>query len=82
MLRVGPRWGSHRREPRRRQLLGRPVAVARRLCDAAGAGEILVSDLVRSLSRSPELFIDCTEITLKGMSAPTETWRAVTRPNE
>ncbi len=37
---------------------GRPVAVARRLCDAAAGGEILVSDLVRSLSHTPERFVD------------------------
>lgn len=54
---------------------GRPVAVAKRLCDAAGGGEILVSDLVRSLSRAPEMFCDRTEITLKGMTDPTCTWR-------
>ena len=54
---------------------GRCVAVARRLCDAASSGEILVSDLVRSLSRVPELFYDRQEITLKGMTDPTCTWR-------
>lgn len=54
---------------------GRPVAVAKRLCDAADGGEILVSDLVRSLSRAPDLFTDRREITLKGMTEPTCTWR-------
>jgi class 3 adenylate cyclase len=54
---------------------GRPVAVARRLCDAATGGEILVSDLVRGLSRVPELFCGREEVTLKGMTDPTCTWR-------
>jgi class 3 adenylate cyclase len=54
---------------------GRPVAVAKRLCDAAGGGEILVSDLVRSMSRVPELFCDRRDLTLKGMTDPTSTWR-------
>ncbi len=54
---------------------GRPVAVTKRLCDAVGGGEILVSDLVRSLSREPDMFVDRQEITLKGMTDATCTWR-------
>ena len=54
---------------------GKPVAVARRLCDAAGGGSILVSDLVRSLAPDPSRFVDRAEVLLRGMSEATITWR-------
>lgn len=54
---------------------GKPVAVASRLCNAASSDQILVSDLVRGLSRSPELFTGQETMTLKGMVEPTTTWR-------
>lgn len=76
-VRLGIRVGIHVGEPtvEAGDYFGRPVAVARRLCDAAGGGEILVSDLVRSLGHDPELFTDRRDITLKGMAEPTSTWR-------
>ena len=54
---------------------GKPVAVASRLCNAALGDQILVSDLVRGLSRTPELFTGQETRTLKGMVEPTTTWR-------
>jgi class 3 adenylate cyclase len=74
---LGVRVGIHVGEPTVEvgDYFGRPVAVAKRLCDAAGAGEILVSDLVRSLGHDAELFSDRRDITLKGMADATTTWR-------
>ncbi len=45
------RVGLHVGEPIRDEgdYFGRPVVIARRLCDAAGPGQILASDLVREL---------------------------------
>ena len=45
------RVGLHVGEPIRDEgdYFGRPVVLARRLCDAAGPGQILASDLVRNL---------------------------------
>jgi class 3 adenylate cyclase len=48
---------------------GRPVVVARRLCDRADSGQILVSDVVRSLvgTRGKYRFIALGELQLKGL---------------
>ena len=48
---------------------GSPVVVAARLCDRAGAGQILVSDVVRSLAgnRAQAAFVALGEIALKGL---------------
>jgi class 3 adenylate cyclase len=51
---------------------GRPVVVARRLCDRAGSGQILVSDVVRSLvgTTGTYRFIALGELQLKGLGDP------------
>jgi class 3 adenylate cyclase len=51
---------------------GRPVVVAKRLCDRAGRGQILVSDVVRSLvgNRGEYRFIALGAIQLKGLVDP------------
>jgi len=51
---------------------GTPVIVASRLCDAADAGEILVSDLVRQVAgrRSAELLQPAGSVRLKGIADP------------
>ena len=53
-------------------LFGTPVVVARRLCDAAEAGQVLVSDVVRLLC-GRRLEVDCEavgELQLKGLDQP------------
>lgn len=55
-------------------LYGPPVVEAARLCDAAAAGQILVSDIVRLLARGKgHTFTSVGELTLKGLpeSVPT-----------
>ena len=51
---------------------GRPVVVAKRLCDRAGWGQILVSDLVRSLvgTTGEHRFIALGALELKGFADP------------
>ena len=51
---------------------GMPVVIARRLCDAAEAGEILVSDVVRALvgSRGTFTFKSVGSLALKGIDDP------------
>jgi class 3 adenylate cyclase len=51
---------------------GRPVVVAKRLCDRAGRGQILVSDVVRSLvgNRGEYRFIALGALQLKGLADP------------
>jgi DNA-binding NarL/FixJ family response regulator len=51
---------------------GTPVIVASRLCDAADAGEILVSDLVRQVAgrRSDQLMRPTGSMRLKGLADP------------
>jgi DNA-binding NarL/FixJ family response regulator len=51
-------------------LYGTPVIVASRLCDAAGAGEILASDLVRQVAgrRVAELFQPAGALKLRGVA--------------
>src|SRR5215207_1383282 len=53
-------------------LYGMPVVVARRLCDAASGGQVLVSDVVRMLSeRRLELPLDTIgPLRLKGIDKP------------
>jgi DNA-binding NarL/FixJ family response regulator/class 3 adenylate cyclase len=63
-------------------LYGTPVNVASRLCDAAGAGEILASDLVRQIAghRVSELMHPAGTLRLRGISDRVATaqvqWRA------
>ena len=51
---------------------GAPVATAKRICDAAEGGQILVSGLVRDLvgARGGFEFTDLGELSLKGLSDP------------
>ena len=51
---------------------GRPVVVAKRLCDRAGRGQILVSDVLRSLvgNRAEYRFIALGALQLKGFADP------------
>ncbi|WP_367401268.1 response regulator [Paraconexibacter antarcticus] len=62
-------------------LYGRPVIVASRLCDAAGDGEILVSEIVRQIagSRVTEAVAPAGSMRLKGIAEPVATasvlWR-------
>lgn len=51
---------------------GTPVVVAKRLCDAASAGQIVVSEVVRDLvgTRGGHAFRSLGELELKGIRAP------------
>ncbi len=51
---------------------GTPVVIARRLCDTAGGGQILTSDVVRALvgSRGGFIFKDLGALALKGIENP------------
>jgi class 3 adenylate cyclase len=51
---------------------GTPVVIARRLCDRAGPGQILVSDVVRALvgNRAEHFFLALGAMELKGLSEP------------
>ncbi len=57
-------------------VLGLPVVIARRLCDSAAAGQVLISDLVRQLGGSlVDVEVDHVEpLALKGISAPIAAW--------
>lgn len=69
-LRVGVNAGEATIEDR--DYFGTSVVIARRLCDAAKAGEILVSDVVRVLvgSRGGFSFKDVGSLPLKGIDNP------------
>jgi class 3 adenylate cyclase/ATP/maltotriose-dependent transcriptional regulator MalT len=71
---LGVRVGIHVGEPIREEddYFGAAVVVAKRLCDAALAGQILVSSLVRGLV-SPKTgfaFVPVGDVPLKGMGEP------------
>jgi class 3 adenylate cyclase len=54
-----------------RDLFGTSVQLARRICDEAASGEILVSDVVRQLAAGKGfLFSDTGEVALKGFEEP------------
>jgi class 3 adenylate cyclase len=54
-----------------RDLFGTSVQLARRICDEAASGEILVSDVVRQLAAGKGfLFADRTAVALKGFEEP------------
>ncbi len=69
--RLGVRIGLHVGEPARDEddFFGAAVVVAKRLCDAASPGQILVSDLVRGLvaPKSGFVFTPVADVPLKGM---------------
>jgi DNA-binding NarL/FixJ family response regulator/class 3 adenylate cyclase len=57
-------------------MFGTPVVVARRLCDLASSGQILVSGVLRSLvgRRVPATFVARGPTAVRGLSAPVDTW--------
>jgi class 3 adenylate cyclase len=61
---------------------GAPVVVAKRLCDRAGPGQILASEIVRSLAadRSPYPFGGIGPVTLKGFPDPVSIFELGWRP--
>jgi tetratricopeptide (TPR) repeat protein len=81
---VEMRVGLHVGEPMRDgdDYFGTPVVVASRLCDAAGAGQILTSDLVHALvgTRGEFTFVDAGYLPLKGLSEPVATWEVAWQP--
>jgi class 3 adenylate cyclase/ATP/maltotriose-dependent transcriptional regulator MalT len=78
------RVGLHVGEPIRDEgdHFGRPVVMARRLCDAAGPGQILASDLVRDLAsgRASVEFRPLGRRTLKGLGEPVEIFEVAWPP--
>src|SRR5215470_7128112 len=68
-IRIGISSGEATHEER--DLYGPPVVEASRLCAAAAAGQILVSDVVRLLARGRgHTFTSVGELTLKGLPEP------------
>jgi WD40 repeat protein/DNA-binding SARP family transcriptional activator len=71
---VRVRIGLHVGEPVRDEgdLSGRPVVIARRLCEAAAPGQIVASDLVRELVGAGEqfAFVDAGALALAGLEVP------------
>ncbi len=71
---LGVRVGIHVGEPIRDEddYFGAAVVVAKRLCDAASVGQILISSLVRGLvsSKAGFVFVPVGDIPLKGMDEP------------
>lgn len=63
-------------------IFGNVVVVARRLCDAARSGQILVADVVRVLAgnRSDVTFEPAGELALKGIPAPVTAWSVAWSP--
>lgn len=62
-------------------LYGPPVVEASRLCATASAGQILVSDVVRGLTRGKgHRFTSVGELTLKGLPEPVAAFEAVWEP--
>jgi class 3 adenylate cyclase len=75
---VGVRIGLHAGEPDREEgdFFGTPVVVASRLCDQAGAGQIVASELVRGLvaAREGGAFRPLGALQLKGLPEPVSAW--------
>ncbi|TET51956.1 MAG: adenylate/guanylate cyclase domain-containing protein, partial [Anaerolineales bacterium] len=82
--RLQVRVGLHVGEPIREEndYFGMPVVVAKRLCDRAQGGQILVSDLVRRLvgSRGGHTFRDLGPLSLKGAAEPLSAYEVVWEP--
>lgn len=72
--RLDVRVGLHVGEPLRDEgdYFGTSVVVAKRLCDSARGGQIIVSDLVRGLvgSRGGHSFLDLPPLVIKGIREP------------
>ena len=75
-LRVGVHVGDVVEVSDDADVLGLPVVIARRLCDSAAGGQVLISDLVRQLGGSlVDVEVEAVEaLTLKGISAPVAAW--------
>jgi class 3 adenylate cyclase/tetratricopeptide (TPR) repeat protein len=73
-VRVGVEVGEPVREED--DYFGTPVVVAKRLCDAAAGGQVLVSDLVRQLvgTRGDFVFREIGRVELKGLGEPVPAW--------
>ncbi|MEY2433321.1 MAG: hypothetical protein QOC92_3046 [Acidimicrobiaceae bacterium] len=71
---LGLRVGLHAGEPIRDEddYFGTPVVIAKRLCDSAEGGQIIASDVVRSLAgtRGGHLFRPLGSLELKGLAEP------------
>lgn len=75
-LRVGVHVGDVVEVSDDTDVLGLPVVIARRLCDSAAGGQVLISDLVRQLGGSlVDVEVEAVDaLTLKGISAPMAAW--------
>lgn len=58
-------------------VIGDTVNTAKRLCSAAGAGEILLTDEFRRALRNPPKLIECPPMELKNKSQPVTVYRVV-----
>ena len=58
-------------------VIGDTVNTAKRLCDAAGPGEILLSDDFRKALKNPPMLIECPPMDLKNKSQPVTVYRVV-----
>ena len=78
------RIGLHAGEPvvDHADYFGLPVTVAKRVCDAAEGGEILVTDVVRALVTTTDGFERPRPLRLKGLSEPVPAWTVAWRPIE
>jgi class 3 adenylate cyclase len=58
-----------------KDLFGTSVDLARRICDHAESGQILVSDVVRQLAAGKSfLFADCGDTEMRGFEDPVKLW--------
>ena len=75
-LRVGAHAGDVVEVSDDADVLGLPVVIARRLCDAAGGGQVLISDVVLQLGGSLiDVEVERVEpLALKGIDGPTAAW--------
>lgn len=80
LIRVGLHVGEPVRD--RGDFFGRPVVIAKRLCDQAEGGQIIVSDLVRGLagSRRRHHFQDLGQLSLKGLAGPLPAFELLWEP--
>lgn len=80
---VGLRVGIHAGDALRDHddYFGAAVVTAKRLCDSADAGQVLVSDAVRTLTRAADgfRFEDLGALALKGLSDPVAAWEFLWR---
>ena len=79
-MRVGVAVGEA--EPHEGDWYGRPAIEAKRLCDLAGEGHVLVTDAVRLIATSPDgpTMESLGPVALKGFPDPFVTWRVLWEP--